>query len=125
MQAEKAAAASDDEGNSANPLGAFVTDELMAGGFLRALLQQFLEEISLCQQGPGPGQTRLKADASCLRVFVQQAFGWNLEMSELRSAPRSLPVNGQNLRAGGSSNEDEESDDEAPVIVDLHQPYAL
>ncbi|KAK9866040.1 hypothetical protein WJX84_001451 [Apatococcus fuscideae] len=52
-QAEKAAAASDDEGNSANPLGAFVTDELMAGGFLRALLQQFLEEISLCQQGPG------------------------------------------------------------------------
>lgn len=116
MQAEKAASPDQEQADGQSLLGTFVTDELMAGGFLRQLLQPFLEEVLLSP--PGQGQRHLHAEASRLKSFVQQAFGWTLGLEELRS---QAPGAAQSYPNGDM----DEADDEAPVIVDLEEGYAL
>ena len=115
MQAHEAASGAEEATGGSSPLGAFVTDELMAGGFLKQLLQPFLEDIMSAQQASQGGHARLRTEAFRLQSFVQQAFGWAVGVEELTPAT-----------AGSAPNyPDEEADDEAPVVVDLDESYAL
>ena len=115
VQAQEAASA--DKANEQSPLGAFVTHELMAGGFLRQLLQPFLEDVTLGQ--PVPRNRQLHSEASSLKAYVQETFGWNFGMQELR---RQAAASAHDPRL---LSDDDEADDEAPVVVDLEEPYAL
>ena len=116
MQAQKAASTDQEQADGQSLLGTFVTDELMAGGFLRQLLQPFLEEALLSP--PGQGHRQLHAEASRLKSFVQEAFGWSPGLQELRS---HAPGAAQSVPCGDA----EEADDEAPVVVDLEEGYAF
>ncbi len=114
LQAHEAASGVGEPTGDSSPLGAFVTDELIAGGFLKQLLQPFLEDIMTAQQTSQGGHARLRTEASRLQSFVQQAFGWTVGVEELTPAA-----------AGSAPRPDEEADDEAPVVVDLNESYAL
>ena len=115
LQAQEAASDTHGQTSEPSPLGAFVTDELMAGSFLRQLLQPFLEEVLLTQDSTAR-HARLHAEASRLRTFLQQAFGWTFGLQELRGDEGGQAFGDQ---------DDQETDDEAPVIVDLGEPFAL
>ncbi|KAK9837719.1 hypothetical protein WJX74_003717 [Apatococcus lobatus] len=117
-QAKDAASANEDNADGQSLLGTFVTDELMAGGFMRQLLQPFLEDISHARTGQVNRQ--LREEASRLNSFVQQAFGWNLGLQELRSQNVSSAHD-----SGLTPEAIDEADDEAPVVIDLEEPYAL
>ena len=115
LQAQQAASDEGSHTSDPSPLGAFVTDELIAGGFLRQLLQPFLEEVLSSPRGSREGNARLQTEASRLQAFVQQAFGWT-RIQELRSAQPGQPDH---------AAADDEEDNEAPVVVDLGEPYGL